>query len=131
MVEDNLQVVRGAFDAYLRGDIPAMLEAVDPEIVITQLPDQPDFREFRGPEGFLQSMTEWTGAWDGWSIELRELRAIDNDHVLASCLQRGRGKGSGIQVEADVYFVFTLRRGKVVRWQMFESEQHALRAAAE
>jgi ketosteroid isomerase-like protein len=129
MGEENIQVVRHAFEAYFRGDLEAMLEAVDPEIVVTQLPDQPDFKEFHGPEGLLESMSDWIGSRDGWSFELREMREVD-DRVLASGVQRGRGKGSGIPVEADVYFVFTLSAGKVVRWQMFETEQAAVGAIA-
>lgn len=43
--------------------------------------------------------------------------------------QVGRGKGSGVEVEGDVAFVFTVRQGKLVRWQMFTSRAEALEAA--
>ena len=128
MSEENLQVVRTAFDAYFRGDVPAMLELVDPSVIVTQLPDQPDPQTFHGRDGLLRGMAEWIGEWDDYSIEVRQMRDFD-DRVLVSCVQRGRGKGSGIQVEADVYFLFTLRAGMLVRWQMFQSEQQALDAA--
>ena len=41
----------------------------------------------------------------------------------------GRGKGSGVEVEADFAFVFTIRQGKLLRWQMFTSREEALEAA--
>ncbi|TMM08167.1 MAG: hypothetical protein E6G05_01820 [Actinobacteria bacterium] len=63
MSKENLQIVRAAFDAYFRGDVPAMLELVDPGVVVTQLPDQPDPQTFHGREGLLRSMAEWTGQW--------------------------------------------------------------------
>jgi ketosteroid isomerase-like protein len=126
--KENLKVVQAAFDAYFRGDVPAMLELVDPSVIVTQLPDQPDSRTFHGHEGLLQGMAEWIGEWEDYSFELRGMRDFA-DHVLVSGVQQGRGKGSGIQVEADVYFVFPLRAGRAVRWQMFQSEQQALNAA--
>ena len=128
MSKENLQIVRAAFDAYFRGDVPAMLELVDPGVVVTQLPDQPDPQTFHGREGLLRSMAEWTGQWDDYLFEVRGMRDFGNC-VLVSGLQRGRGHGSGIQVQADVYFVFTLRVGKLVRWQMFQAEKQALDAA--
>jgi ketosteroid isomerase-like protein len=123
--KDNLRVIHAALDAYFRGDMPAMLELIDPNVVVTQLPDQPDSQTFRGQEGLLRGMTEWIGEWEDYSFEVRGMRDF-GDNVVVSGVQRGRGQGSGIQVEADVYFVFTLRGGRVVRWQMFQSEQQAL-----
>lgn len=120
--------MQAAFDAYFRDDLPAMLELVDRSVVVTQLPDQPDPQTFHGHEGLVRGMTEWTGGWDDYSFEVRGMRDF-GDRVLVSGIQRGRGPGSGVQVEADVYFVFTLREGKFVRWQMFQSEQQALDAA--
>ena len=128
MSKENLRVVEAAFDAYFRGDVPTMLGQVDPSVIVRQLPDQPDPQTFYGHEGVLRSMAEWTGEWDDYSFEVRGMRGFE-DSVLVSGVQRGRGKASGIQVEADVYFVFTLRDGKMVRWMMFQSEQQALDAA--
>jgi uncharacterized protein len=127
MVEEDLRVVRTAFEAYFRGDLPAMLETVDPDVIVTQLPDQPDFREFHGHEGLLQAMSGWLDTWDDWSIEVDSMRSVGR-HVLVRCLQSGRGRGSGVPMEAETYFVFTLRAERVVRWQMFDSEQRALEA---
>ncbi len=128
MSKDNLQVVRAAFDAYARGDFSAVLGLVDPGVTVTQLPDQPDPQTLRGHEGLLRGMAEWEAEWDDYSFEVRGMHDV-GDCVLVSVVQRGRGRASGIQVQADVYFVFTLRGGKVTRWRMFQSEQEALDAA--
>jgi ketosteroid isomerase-like protein len=105
-----------------------MLDLVDPNVVVTQLPDQPDVQRYRGHEGLLRAMADWVGTWDDYSIDVLGTSAV-NDHVLVSCRQRGRGKGSGIAIEHDVHFLFTVRQGKVARWQMFHSEQDAVAAA--
>jgi ketosteroid isomerase-like protein len=127
MPHENVERVRAAFDAYSRGDEPAMMELVAADIVVTQFPDQADVRDYHGHEGFRQVMTEWLGVWDDWSIEILRAREA-GEFVVVGARQRGRGRGSGAPMEADVTFVFTLRAGKVARWQMFHSEQQALEA---
>ena len=127
MSQADVKVVRAAFDAYLRGDEPAMFELVAPDIVVTQFPDQIDVRDYHGHEGLRQVMADWIGTWADWSIELLDAREADG-LVLATAAQRGRGKGSGAPMQNEVAFLFTLRAGTITRWQMFHSEREALKA---
>ena len=127
MSQESMDVVQAAIDAYFRGDESAMLDRAAPDIIVTQFPDQPDVRDYRGHEGLLQVMAEWIGIWDDWSVEILHIREI-GDRVLVDARQRGRGKGSGAPFEVEVAFVFTVRHEKIVRWQMFHSEQQAQEA---
>ena len=127
MSQADVAVVRAAFDAYLRGDEPAMLQLVATDVVITQFPDQIDVRDYHGHEGLRQVMADWIGTWADWSIELLDVREADG-LVLAMAFQRGRGKGSGAPMQGEVAFLFTLRAGTIARWQMFRSEREALKA---
>ena len=127
MSQESMDVVQAAIDAYVRGDESAMLDRAAPDIIVTQFPDQPDVRDYRGHEGLLQVMAEWIGIWDDWSVEILHIREI-GDRVLVDARQRGRGKGSGAPFEVEVAFVFTVRDDKIARWQMFHSEQQALKA---
>ena len=127
MSQADVEVVRAAFDAYLRGDEPAMLELVAPDVVVTQFPEQIDVRDYHGHEGLREVMADWIGTWADWSIELLDAREADG-LVLATAAQRGRGKGSGAPMQNEVAFLFTLRAGTITRWQMFHSEREALEA---
>ena len=128
MSDENLRVVRAGFDAFVRGDMPGMLELADPSVVFTPIPDTPDVQSFHGHEGLLQGIAQSIGIWDDFSVEIREMRDFDA-HVLASFRWWGRGPGSGLQMENDIFALRTLREGKIVRWQFFPSEQQALDAA--
>jgi ketosteroid isomerase-like protein len=119
--------VQAAFDAYFRGDEQALLALASPSIVISQFPEQVDAGQYHGHDGFRQVMADWTGSWDGWSIEILSAREV-GDRVLATALQRGRGIGSGAPMEAQAIFVFTVREGLISRWEMFSSEEQALTA---
>jgi ketosteroid isomerase-like protein len=105
-----------------------MFELIDPEIVSTQFPEQVDVSDYHGHEGVRQVMADWIGTWDDYEIELLELREV-GESVVAALHQRGRGKGSGVAMEGDVWFVWRMRGGRMVRWQMFSSESEALEAA--
>jgi ketosteroid isomerase-like protein len=62
------------------------------------------------------------------SVEIREL--VDaGDQALASLTLPGRGKRSGVEVRWDVWHVWTLKDGKVVRGQGFTRSDDALEAA--
>jgi ketosteroid isomerase-like protein len=124
---ENVEIVKRGIDAYFRGDESAMLDHAAPDIIVTQFPDQLDVRDYRGHEGLLRVMAEWIDIWDDWSVEILRIREIE-DRVLVGARQRGRGKGSGAPFEVEVVFVFTVRDDKIARWQMFHSEQQALRA---
>jgi ketosteroid isomerase-like protein len=127
VAQENVRVVRAAFDAYQRGDEPGMLELVSPEVVVTQFPDQLDVRDFHGHGGLRDVMAEWIGTWEDWTIELLAAREV-GDLVIAAARQQGRGKGSGAPMQSEVTFIFTVRDGSILRWQMFHSEQEALEA---
>jgi hypothetical protein len=76
-----------------------------------------------------EALRDWPSQWEEYRIELREATALDQGQVLAMTRQVGRGKGSGVEVEAEFAFVFTVRQGKLRRWQMFTSREEALEAA--
>ena len=79
--------VQAAFDAYLRGGEPAMLEFAAPDIIVTQFPDQLDVRDYHGHKGLTQVMTEWIGTWDDWTIEILRVRDVGG-LVFLTALQR-------------------------------------------
>jgi ketosteroid isomerase-like protein len=51
------------------------------------------------------------------------------DSVVCEAHLRGRGKGSGVEVEMRNWQVWTVRDGKVVAYRMFTTKREALEAA--
>lgn len=123
-----MRVVAALFEAWFRGDEVAQSELVDPEVVVTQFPEQADMRPYRGREGFRDVVADWVGTWDDYALEVLDMREVGG-HVLVSLHQTGRGKASGALMEGDAFFLVTLRDGRVTRLRMFSSEAEALAAA--
>jgi ketosteroid isomerase-like protein len=132
MSEENVEVIRRAFDAYNRGDIATVLRLCDEEIVITQAPEVPGVPpQQRGHAGVLEAFGLWPDQWDDFEVSIERIVADPGDHVVVATHQRGRGKQSGVEVEADFTFVFTVRHGKIAEWRIFTRESDGLVAVGE
>jgi ketosteroid isomerase-like protein len=130
MSEENVEIVRNAFAAFKRGDIDGVLRLCDEDIVITQPPDLPGVRpEQRGHRGVVEALAIWPEQWDEYRIELLRVDAAPGDKVFVAQRSSGRGKQSGVEVDMDFSFVFTLREGKISEWRLFIQQEQAHEAA--
>jgi ketosteroid isomerase-like protein len=130
MSEENVEIVRNAIAAFDRGDIEGVLRVCDEDIVITQPPELPGVSpEQHGHQGVLEALAIWPEQWDDYRIELLRIAAAPGGKVFVTQRTRGRGKQSGIEVDMDFSFVFTVRDAKVSEWRLFVQEDQALEAA--
>jgi ketosteroid isomerase-like protein len=130
MSEENVEIVRNAFAAFERGDIDGLLRLCDEEIVITQPPDLPGVSpEQRGHRGVLEALAIWPEQWDEYRIELLRVDAAPGGKVFVAQRSSGRGKQSGVEVNMDFSFVFTVHEGKISEWRLFMQEEQAVEAA--
>lgn len=132
LAEQNVELIRAAFDAYERGDIDAVLALCAEDIVITQAPEVAATGvapQQHGHDGVLEAFGIWPNQWDDFEIEIQRIVAHPGDHVVVDTLQRGRGRQSGVDVEAEFFFTFAVRDGRIAEWQIFVDEGDALAAA--
>jgi ketosteroid isomerase-like protein len=128
MSAENVEIVRSLHDAFVRGDYGAVFSVIDPEIEFSTPPQAPDFRTYRGHKEMRRAFTSWIGTWESQRYEFREY--IDaGERVLAAYRQWGKLKGTDAEVDAEVFDVYTLRAGKVIRYEMFFERNPALAAA--
>jgi ketosteroid isomerase-like protein len=126
MSEENLEIVRRIFTAFSGGDAAAMLQDMDPDMVLHV--DQAGQGVYRGHEGAIKSLADWTEDIDDFKVVPEEF--LDNgDYVVVRTRQTGRGKASGVPMEGLFWFVCQMREGKAVRIHVLPTEQAALEAA--
>jgi uncharacterized protein len=121
--------LRNIYAEWAQGNFRAGLELLDPGIV---------FETFTGDEGpvrarglgELQERMQLTFSlvWSEFRVEAEDF--IDaGDKVVAIGRMRGRGRGSGVEVDGPVFMVWTFRNGSAVRQQWFSERTEALEAA--
>jgi uncharacterized protein len=67
----------------------------------------------------------WLSEWEHWRAELDDFLEL-GDYVVVLASYRGRGRGSGVEIDQEGAHVFKLRDGKVVRLEIFASRERAL-----
>lgn len=126
MSQENVEVVRAVIDGWLRGDSAAM-ELISEDVVYVAPPTMPGGKTYRGHEGVLEWVVDWRQEWTDYEFEIKRIDDL-NDQVLSVERNRATGKRSGIAVDMETYSLWTLRDGKVIRWEGFASEAEALAA---
>jgi ketosteroid isomerase-like protein len=84
---------------------------------------------YRGAGGFEASLLDQDETWDDWRQELLGIVDAGNDSVVLETRLVGRGKHSAIPIDASYGVVVTLREGRIVRTQAYDSLEAALDAA--
>jgi len=128
MSQENVEIVRRAWEASLRHDNEAVFSLYDPEVEwdLTAAPGF-DTRVYRGVEGVQQWFRDWIDAVDDLSADVEEW--IDTgDHVIAMLHWTARGKRSGAPVDMRQAHLWTVRNGKLARLRVFATRSEALEA---
>ncbi len=128
MSQENVEVVRQLYDANLEGETEAAIELLDPAVRVdmSERVFNPGFYE--GHDGYRRLAREIQEVWEDFRVE--PLEFIDTgDKVVVSHMVRGRGKGSGVEVELPSTTVYTLREGLVIELHMYREHSQALEAA--
>jgi ketosteroid isomerase-like protein len=126
--DDNVRLAQEGFDAFNRGDVDAVLAMLDPEVEVFASADFPNSGTFHGREGYLRWVGEWLEAWDRFEIEVLEIEPVGDAHVISLVHQRGRGRGSGIEVTQDVAFMWEVQDARAVRLHLYPDRDAALAA---
>jgi ketosteroid isomerase-like protein len=130
MSQENVEIVREAYESFLGEDREKTAQLVDPEV------------EFHGTVGGLEEGRVAHGlaqiaqvfeeedleAWEERRLEAEEF--IDaGDNVVVLLHEYRRGRGSGVELETDTAVVCAVREGRVVRIQGYMDRHAALEAA--
>jgi ketosteroid isomerase-like protein len=126
--EENVELVRKAWAAFLSGDVERALESVHPDAVAFRAPPLPDPQTYHGPKGILQMYADWKAQFGEFQMATGEFEDAGDD-VVVEVFQRGEGRASGAAVEGCFWFVYTVADGKIVRQDVFNDRNQAFEAA--
>ncbi len=129
MSEENIEIVRRAAEVFnAEGAEAAGRRFFAEDAEFHDPPDSPSPRVARGREEVRKQFSSFNDAWEEHWTEPQEIRAVGTDKVLLVSVEHFVGR-DGIELEAPSAAVFTLREGKIIRWEAFWEKHRALEAA--
>ncbi len=126
MSQENVEIVRWAFayEMYGHGDRAEAATYFASDFVMNPIEEGPSY----GLDSIRDNFEQWASAWEDLEVTAEEFLDA-GDRVVVTARHRGRGRGSGVTVDARFYEVYTLRDGKVIRADEYAERTEALRAA--
>jgi ketosteroid isomerase-like protein len=126
------EVVLRVFDAINRGDIEAAIAETTEDVVVDfSRSISPYHGLYEGREEVRRFWTNWLGSWERLSWEAEAVTEVSPGRIVLVNHIVGRGRGSGIEVEARGGHLWELEDGKVRRMSLFQSLEDARRAASD
>jgi ketosteroid isomerase-like protein len=126
---EDVRVVREMYEAFNRGEYEKATAMLHEDVELHQAPEIPDSDSYRGREEFVRGLTRWLAGFEpGFQYVPEEMFDAD-DRVLIRILLRARGRGSGVELEQEIFNVWEVRDGMPYRLWVFWQEEEARRAA--
>ena len=113
MSEQDVEIVRRLMASFQGGPLEPALAVAHPEIEFDARV-RPDGKVWYGPEGVVQAMLEWTGAWSDWKMDVEDILDAGDGRIAVLWRERGRAANSGAEMSQEGVAVITLRDGLVV-----------------
>jgi ketosteroid isomerase-like protein len=118
----NLDLVRSIYADWERGDYSSA-EWANPDI---EFADGLDPGSWTGVSEMRAAWRDVLGAWANHHPGGGEYRELDQERVLWIGELRTRGKGSGLDLQAQVANLFEIRSGKLARLVLYWDADRAL-----
>ena len=117
MSQENVILVRSAYEAFRRGDIQAIFSILDPQIEVYQSDQVPWGGRYRGHAEVGNFFSKLTQAIES-KVDPDHFVDAD-DHVVAVGYTRGRVRATGHEFEVPAVHIWTIRGGKVIRFEAY------------
>ena len=132
MSNDNVNVVRGMYQAFATGEIPTIIAALDPQVDWWEAENfiYADKNPYVGPNAVLEGVfMRIAQDWDGFAVSPKEVLDA-GDTVIGHGYYSGTNRKTGEVVRAQFAHFFTFRDGKIIKFQQYTDTAQFLRAVS-
>lgn len=123
MSEENVAVIRRIYEAWDREESARDFISPDVEYVNPSYAVEPGIRQGRASFRVVRE------TYEDFSLTVERYVDAGDEDVAVLARYTGSGRGSGVRVEGEHGYVWTVRDGLAVRFQWFQSHREALEAA--
>jgi ketosteroid isomerase-like protein len=129
MSQENVEMFWRSIEAFNARDDDAMTGLITDDFEFAPyLAGAIETTSYRGSEGLRKYRSDADAAWEKIEVRVDSLRDL-GDRVIAFGELRGRGRGSGLDIQAPLTWLVDFREGKLSNVRGYETRQEALEAA--
>jgi ketosteroid isomerase-like protein len=130
MSEENVEVVKVAYEAFARGGLDRFMEHFADDVDYRAVEGAPDDSgPIHGTDAVRAWLQDWIDTFDEFWFEPIELIDAGEDTVVAVERFGGRAKLSGVETAQTEAVVYSIRGGKLARCREYPTREQALEAA--
>jgi ketosteroid isomerase-like protein len=124
--DPNIEFLRDVYADWGRGEYRRQ-DIFDPAVEFVT--DAPERRTYRGRAGVRQGWRSWLAAWNDFTTEAEDVIPVGACRYVVLVHLSGRGKESGVPIEADAANIVDVVDGKITRLELFMDRHRALAVA--
>jgi ketosteroid isomerase-like protein len=128
-ISPAVELVQRALAALNAGNIDALVAVCDQDFELDMSDRVFNPSTYRGHDGIRQFHKEVLEVWEHYVWEPEQLLEQGN-RVVALVRTRGKGRGSGLEVDRQTAMIWTVRGDKAVSLRFYRERERALEAAA-
>jgi len=117
---ENIGIIDGLYQAFAKGDIPAVLGMLDPKVEWIEAEGNlyADGNPYIGPDAVLKGVFARVGVdYEFFNVVNVKLHEMSNNQVLATLRYQAKLKKNGKTIDAQVAHHWTLIDGKITKFQ--------------
>jgi hypothetical protein len=118
----NVDIVKRVYEAFGRGDVPAVLAVMDPKIEWYEAegnPYMPSGKAWVGPDAILNNLFMRLGTeWDGFAVHPAAFHDAGGT-VVVEARYSGTHKATGKSMNPQVCHVWSVSNGKLTKFQQY------------
>jgi ketosteroid isomerase-like protein len=127
MSQENVELVRQAYDSWIREGVEGMIPFLDAEIEWRN-PEEGVGGNFYGHEGVRAWAGQVDKAFEEVRFEVDRIEDLSDARVLVVLHAHVKGRGSGVEMKVPLAHVVEVRAGKAIGLTEYTSVHAALEA---
>lgn len=119
---NNVAIMQSGYENFAKGNIPGVLAIMDPKVEWNEAENMiyGNNKPIIGPDAVVNEVFMKLGTeWENFTIVNLQLMSMDNGMVLATGRYQAKYKKNGGMLDAQMAHVWTLKDGKVVKFQQY------------
>jgi ketosteroid isomerase-like protein len=126
MSQENVDIVRAAFQAWNAEDMNAVRELYHSEVSWRPPEGWPEPGPYMGRDAVMHQLEQLRETWDADTLDPIDDLIDADDRVVVRLIWRGVGRGPALSLELTG--VYTVRDGKIFGLEFFRDHAEALEA---